>query len=98
MWGHIIFHPQTCDRGGSDPYSHRVSGTGHSEDRGGLWGAYAQGWSSWVWALCGYGGLWEAWVHASACGSERFLVKHHCDTEYLCPSHLGMGASLRNFV
>jgi hypothetical protein len=82
MWRHIIFHPRTCDRGGSGPYSLRVSDREGSEDRGGLWGGCVQGWSSWVWVLCGYGGLWEAWVRGSACGSERFLAKHHCGRVY----------------
>jgi hypothetical protein len=85
MWGHIIFHPQTCDRGGSDPYSHRVSGTRHSEDRGHLWGGCAQGWSSWAWVLCGCGGLWEAWVPENACDSRRFPREHHCGRVYPCP-------------
>jgi hypothetical protein len=98
MWGHIIFHPRTCDRGGSGPCSHRGFGRGHSEDRGGLWDGCAQGWSSRVWALCGFGELWGPWVRGSACDSTGPQRGHHCDTAYPYPSHLGTGASFGSVV
>jgi len=72
-----------------DPYSHHGYGTVHTRRASPQWGEYAQGWSSWAWALCAHGPPSGPWALYCAYDSGHTQVKHHYGkVAYPSPSHL----------